>query len=120
VTLDLRIMARFRASHRAPTVLPLDGARARPLAARRRPHNFGTYTARPAPSRIATAPSVVTRSRLCGAPTGLEQVGDVGKCHLDASVTRGLSSTLPSKSTLDAQSATGTVIAWKKPNSGWL
>jgi hypothetical protein len=32
--------------------------------------------------------------------------------------TRGLSSTLPSKSTLDAQSATGTVIAWKKPNSG--
>jgi hypothetical protein len=34
--------------------------------------------------------------------------------------TRGLSSTLASKSTLDAQSATGTVIAWKKPNSGWL
>ena len=29
-----------------------------------------------------------------------------------------MSSTLPSKSTLDAQSATGTVIAWKKPNSG--
>jgi len=29
-----------------------------------------------------------------------------------------LSSTLPSKSTLDAQSATGMVIAWKKPNSG--
>jgi len=31
-----------------------------------------------------------------------------------------LSSTLPSKSTQEAQSATGTVIAWKKPNSGRL
>ena len=61
---------------------------------------------------------MVTRRRLCGAHTGLEQVGDVGKCHLDASVDAGFSSTLPSKSTLDAQSATGTVIAWKKPNSG--
>ena len=58
--------------------------------------------------------------RLCGAQTGLEQVGDVGKCHLDASADAGVSSTLPSKSTLDAQSATGMVIAWKKPDSGWL
>lgn len=36
------------------------------------------------------APSVVTHRRLCGAHTGLQQVGDVGKCHLDASADAGV------------------------------